>query len=390
MKKIINPILKIKDVTREGGRYIYKSSRGKKKILIILKLFITILKYIHLNRCKCRFVGKMVLVKGKNQARLYEFYNDKIIRELGEHTLLQFEEATKLSLKTIINSVPLISKLFFIAFAAFFSTKRRWLNIMILELYKAVDFCVDKHFTNMNTFLCFNDQPVDIAILISALEEKSRTETIVVQHGLILSPKYYFPVNAKQFWAWGNNVDILYGKIAKCKVLTKGRYTTDSTNKSEVFLCSNKKFVNVLIAPSFFHKEIFTVILSAKKILEKCDIKCNVEIKLHPATKLTFILKLWLRLYWPQLNITNDFMENLSSEFDCLFTKNSTSSLDFLLKGKPVYFIETQNNEFPNEKYSFKFEDFNAHFSSKPTFFNLDSELKNKARLDLIKGELNV
>jgi hypothetical protein len=80
-------------------------------------------------------------------------------------------------------------------------------------------------------------------------------------------------------------------------------------------------------------------------------------------------------------------MEMLAERRDALITYNSTSAVDFLLRGKPVFFVDPHSgDEFPSMAYGLRFTDLEDFVVS--CDFGLSNH--NKARLQFLKRTLNV
>lgn len=273
--------------------------------------------------------------------------------------------------------------------------KKRYLSLYYLSFYLAIRKVVDKGMRNVAIFVCYNDQPYDVAALLVALHIRSNCRTIVIQHGLILSPAFYFPSIAKEFWAWGDLSRKYYSSRNRDgKFMLTGRYLEDAGDKKNDFVPINidgtNKRINFLLAFSFSHNELKNAILFLRSLspeLLNSDGKIKFSYKLHPSTKFKRKLQCWIAINAPWMREEVDSMEALSEKYDGLITLNSTSAVDFLLKGKPVFFMKfREDGEFPSQKYGFSVTKIEQIFLDR--IFVMDE--KNRERLLFLKAALNI
>lgn len=392
IRKSVN-FLHLKDATREGKRHIYSLLKGRGRLLLVIKLVLMTLKYMQLKSDKKLINSSLVFINGINQQRLYANYKNKLLNEIGEHDVIFFHQVKYFSITMVVSNFFSIIKLFSLAAMLLITGRRRNLNEMLANLIEIIGAFFDSRLLNIENFVCFNDQPFDMAYLNKLFDCRSCVNTVVIQHGLILTPRFYFPINAKQFWSWGENAKIKAPKGSLSKFIIHGRYLSDSEKKSEYFNIglSKKDNVKILIAPSFSYSEIFKILKKIKNIIQYNKASTEVYIKLHPATKMQSFLKVFISLQWKELRFENNDMEVASDIYDCLFTKNSTSAIDFLLRGKPVYFSELKSNDFPCKTYGFTFEDYSdKNCDASDEVKSIAIHEKNESRLKLIYGELNV
>lgn len=249
---------------------------------------------------------------------------------------------------------------------------------------------VDGSLSSARNFICYNDQPFDVAAIISALHQRGNCRTITIQHGLILSEKFYFPTNTQEFWAWGELSRLHFrSRLPDGKFVIKGRYPDDAESKSNTFILPKSADASwkILIAPSHQHNEVKSLVQLIKNNLPKSEASnTHIGIKLHPATKGVPLIRLWLYIFAQGFSIERVNMEKLSLQYNALLTKNSTSAVDFLLRGKPVVFSDLPSGSlFPSPDYGISPSQF-----SKLLDKALDLKAKNAARLQFLSFSLNV
>lgn len=270
------------------------------------------------------------------------------------------------------------------------SGNRRHLNLYLLEFYQSIEKSLAIGAQNVDTFVCYNDQPYDVAAIVHSLNKRENCRTIVIQHGLILSERFYFPSIAQEFWAWGDlSRSHYHSRTLNSQILVKGRYRTDSSSKKDRFLWPPESAItHILVAPSYFHDEIKDILRSLNDIMTVELMKTTVfAIKFHPSTKLAWSLRKWCKANTPWLIEEHDPMESLSKNYDALVTKNSTSAIDFLLNGKPTFFTELKGNEtFPSQAYGFHINQLKSALQLK----QLNTEEKRNGRDFFLLKALNV
>lgn len=386
MRKTLNTL------AGEGNFHSYRMLHSRKRGLLFAKSLAVTLSFA-LNRGEVASQKAVVFVKGKNQLRYQSFLAEQLQKELGKCDVftssrlpLDIDRSSLggFSLSALVRQATLLTLMLV-------TGRRRYLNLYLLAFQVEIDRIVNKSFEHINTFLCFNDQPYDVAAILNSLHNKKRCRTIVVQHGLILSEQFYFPTVAREFWAWGELSKRHYRSWSRTgSIFIKGRYIGDEAKKGEHLVMDRPigEPLKILIAPSHIHIEVQDIVLGVKSILpEFYREKTTFAIKFHPATK----FKSWLkfRCWWiaPSLNVETAPMEALAERYDALITKNSTSAIDFLLRGKPVFFHPAFNGaDFPSSKYGFTLLQLKNLVENR----TLDVNDKNVERMKLLKDTLNV
>lgn len=386
----LNPSLQLLRVLAgEGSFHIYRLLNNRRFFLFVKCLLTTL---------GC-FKGKgsetdarsIVFVKGPNQFRYFQHARPQLAAELSDP---QLYASTVLPTKTEALLLPRITggafvKQFSWLLLMLLTGKRRYLNLYLLAFASAMEKAVDEGFKLVETFVCFNDQPFDVAAILHALHKRQHCRTIVVQHGLILSHKFYFPAVAKEFWAWGElSRQHFRAWLKDAQFVVKGRYRNDVTNKSDDFIWPPEdRPVRILIAPSYFHEEVKAILKELDQTLStKFKEEIHVAIKLHPATKFPWQLRRWYQRHVAWLKEEHEPMELLATKYDVLVTKNSTSAIDFLLRGKPVFFLDQDSKDLPSLKYAFLLSEIELVV----IYHQNPYEEKNYLRIKFLKHAVNV
>ena len=331
-------------------------------------------------------------VKGTNQLRYHDYARTQLEREFGAVQLFvssRIDSATESFILPRITILEMLQQLNFLLLILL-TGKKRYLNLYLLAFAMAIRRVVANGLPLVETFVCYNDQPYDVAAIIFALNNRRRCRTIVIQHGLILNEKFYFPSVAKEFWAWGDLSKKHYRTWNPFgQLIIKGRYSDDSETKQERFIFPPAGApVRILVAPSFFHDEIKQIITALCENLQNKSLDDKfIAIKFHPATKYLRKIKAWRSKNSPWLAEETAPMEVLAEKYDVLITKNSTSAVDFLLRGKPVYSVDQLEKDcFPSEDYCFSLD----RNGLMPHEISPELDAKNCARKNFLKAALNV
>lgn len=385
----LNPSLKLLRVLAgEGGFHVYRLLR-ERRFFLFAKCLLTTFACFR-GRGSETSGRAIAFVKGENQLRYFRYANAQLGAEFGP---LQLYSSAPLSTAPDALLLPRISGSALVRqvaclFMLLLTGRRRYLNLYLLAFASAMRKAVDTSWPNIESFVCFNDQPYDVAAIAYALNERPDCRTIVIQHGLILSQNFYFPSVSKEFWAWGELSRQYYRAWDKgAQLVVKGRYCDDAKNKASDFVWAPvERPVRILVAPSFFHDEV-KHILSELDLAMDTELKttAHVAIKFHPATKLLWRLRRWCRYHAPWLKEEHESIELLASQYDILVTKNSTSAVDFLLRGKVVV-SNGINEDFPNSKYALQINQIGEILKHQK-----DPVIgKNPNRLEFLKYALNL
>jgi hypothetical protein len=331
-------------------------------------------------------------VKGTNQLRYHDHARKQLELEFGVVQLFvssHIESATNSLMLPRITIFEMLKQLNFLLLMLL-TGERRYLNLYLLAFATATRRVIDSGLPHVETFVCYNDQPYDLAAILFALNDRRRCRTIVIQHGLILNEKFYFPSVAKEFWAWGNLSKKHYRSWDPFgQLIVKGRYSGDAETKQERFtLPTAGAPIRILIAPSYFHDEIKQIITALCATLQAEPHNHEfIAIKFHPATKYLRKIKAWCNRNSPWLAEETAPMEALAEKYDVLITKSSTSAVDFLLRGKPVFSVDKlENHHFPSDAYCLSLN------QNGLMLHELTPELdaKNCARKVFLKAAINV
>lgn len=389
MDKIIPSIGLLRVLAGEGKFHLYRQLKQGRRVFIFAKLMLTTLSYF---RGRGERVGATAVsfVKGVNQLRYYKYARAQLEDEFGAIQLFvptPFPDVSGVSMLPRVGLISVLQQAFFLL-CLLITGKRRYLNLYLLSFAVAINRVVNEGMSQVNTFICFNDQPYDVAAIVYALNRRNDVRTIVIQHGLILSEEFYFPCVAKEFWAWGELSRRHFRSWSSgSKMLVKGRYVSDKKDKSSVNVFPNKwEGVSILVAPSFFHSDVKELLeILCRSLQGDARERARVAIKFHPATKFLWLLKGWCKKTVPWIGEEFSPMEVLADRYDLLVTKDSTSALDFLLRGKPVFFQNLQDGpDFPSELYGLDVRNISDIFGG------VLVGGKNSARLKFIESSLNV
>lgn len=357
----LNPSLKLLRVLAgEGSFHIYRLLR-ERRLFLFTKCLLTTFACFRGTGTETS-ARSIAFVKGANQLRYFRHVKDQLEDELGP---VQLYASSRLPTAPEALLLPRISWSAFVhqvicLFMLLLTSRRRYLNLYLLAFASAMEKAVAAGWRNIESFVCFNDQPYDVAAIVIVLNRPPSCRTIVIQHGLIISQKFYFPSVAKEFWAWGELSRKHYcSRDKNAQLVLKGRYKDDKQNKASDFVCMpSDRPIRLLVAPSYFHNEAQDILLKVGAILScRNQSEIYVAVKFHPATKIRSRLRIWIRNNVKFVREENQPMEVLAIEYDALVTKNSSSAVDFLLLGKPVFFSEFAVNEFPSPNYGFSLED---------------------------------
>lgn len=358
----LNSYLKlIRSVAGEGNFYIYQLLKNR-RLFLFAKCLITTIAYF-LGRGSVTAAPVVVYVKGSNQLRYFGYARKQLEGELGGLQLYRSSSALKNSDGLLLPRFCIwhvVMQCIFLLLMLI-TGRRRYLNLYLIYFVKSIKLSIDKGLPSVKDFICFNDQPYDVAAIVYTLNQRNNCRTIVIQHGLILSPNFYFPAVSQEFWAWGELSKKHYcSRNKNSKIITKGRYESDFRIKGKYFEFPLNWRIKILIAPSFFHDEIKSVLVNFGKILPP-ELKNSdqVSIKFHPATKNLFKVRWWIRRHAPWIKQEEEPMEVLAEKYDLLITRNSTSSIEFMLRGKLVFFdVIDDKYEFPSKNFCLDLEDF--------------------------------
>lgn len=183
-----------------------------------------------------------------------------------------------------------------------------------------------------NTFYLMTDHHFFSSILANQLSSKC----YVLQHGMVLNKRLYYPVRANVFYAWGRrSKEILENDE---KIIVVGTYKFKGMyNKFK-----KRKITKVLYCISILDDE-----LVKKKIEVLYEITQKngflFAIKLHPGSMFDISFANMIE----NKNISIYKEEDLSSiDFDLAVTENSTINIDLAVMGKPFIIYDFDNGYF--------------------------------------------
>ena len=165
-----------------------KVTSWRRSLLFIKCLYIT-LSFFGKND-KAFTNQSLMLIKGSNQCRLGEELRPQLQQEFGDLNIAYISTLKSRLYK--VSGFPLRSlrdQLYFLLLMLI-TGKRRYLNLYFLEFYSSIEALVENDLADITNLICLNDQPFDVAAIVEALNRRGNCRTIVIQHGLILSPQF--------------------------------------------------------------------------------------------------------------------------------------------------------------------------------------------------------
>ena len=391
MTSLRRSLKKLRALAGEGDFHCYRLLTQGRRAFLFSKYLLTTLAYYR-GQGGCAIEHTIAYVKGSNQLRYYRHSVGKLNSEFGPVQLFVSSCPCFGPQLHLLPRIPVLEVVeqFYLLTLMLVTGRRRYLILYLLAFASSMEKVVEQGLQCVDVFVCYNDQPYDVAAILYALNSRNNCRTIVIQHGLVLNEKFAFPAVAEEYWAWGELSRKHYRAwSSSARLLVKGRYADDARKKREEFILPvDGEPLRILIAPSHNHEEVKQILTSLNKVLVSMPSR-NVcfAIKFHPSTRFIGLLKLWYARHTPWLGEESDSMEALSDKYDVLVTKNSTSAVDFLLRGKPVFFLEPRTDEgFPSQAYGFELEQLGSLFCS--SLPSLDS--RNAARKKFLEFALNV
>lgn len=386
MNRITPSIGSLRILAGEGNYNFYKMLSAGRRWFIFAKCALITYAYSKGKPDSPPPCSVIALVKGENQSRLIKYLEQGLMGDFGCIKKI----AAGSSLSGVSNFPRISSKEAIIQISALammlITGKRRYLNIYFFHFSEAIKRAIlNSNLKNTKTVICFNDQPYDVAAIIKSFNEQGLARTIVIQHGLILNEKFYFPTVAQEFWAWGELSREFYRAWnTNSRIEIRGRYQEDARLKADKPLIPEDiDCLKVLLAPSFHHSEVKELVQRSISLLPA---GAKVAIKFHPATKMRRLLALRCKRAAPHVAFEYSSMEEAASVYDVLVTKNSTSAIDFLLRGKPVAFLELRaDSRFPSTDYGLDISDLSTISEMRNAMAT-----KNAQRLRFIRESLNV
>jgi hypothetical protein len=342
MPMLDSDIWAIRVLAGEGRYDVLRQLEQGRRFFIAAKIGITAFRYWR-GRSEPITAKQIAFIKGANQERHHRHSKGMREKRVGQvAAVFETKPSQGGELFPRITTAELVRLVFLIAVFLVRARRRDLLKFYLL-FYKAMNRIAKHDLHGVEVFICYNDQPFDAAGIVHALNRRGRCHTIVVQHGLILDPEFYFPVNANQFWAWGElSRQNFQARVSSAEMLVVGRYSNDDRNFAErAHVLAECETIRILAAFSCLHDEVLEGVraigLMRRNFLHKTCERMEFSIKLHPATKNRIRLKRILSIEAPWLKITSMDMEYCAEVFDALITVSSTSSIDFLLRGKTVF-----------------------------------------------------
>lgn len=330
----------IRALAGEGGFAILK----KKSFLVRVIWFVKVVLKLSFMLAKVSRkvnVKDLVYICGLNQERLLKSLDLKLYGIGDGYGLIKQPKSLFRNNKGGFISIdcPSYFRLVSLCFIYMVTGSRKHVSLFLISYYRSVTFILDNSDLNFERFICFNDQPFEAAALTLWARFKGK-KTIVLQHGVILSYDYYFPTNSHEFWAWGKNGRVYFRSNLKNGLyIEKGRHLIDKKKIPDGFVLPHIENAKGVICPSFYLSEVISFIRLASSLK---DGYAEIFLKLHPATKCKFLFRLVIWLYGVSWLDYKKPILDVAENYDFLITKNSSSAVDFLLLGKPVFGVGTQ------------------------------------------------
>lgn len=326
---------------------------------------------------------EILIIDGLNQERIYkrkldEFTSQACACYIGnKNSKLQDQKRFQINILCRNFYILLFIILKFILFR-----KRKNLLEIYYFLQKLIFSNFEKNFPNVKMLYFFNDRSYLNYLIISCAYTRN-VRTCVYQHGYIANLSSYFPIHAHKFLSWGKHafeLAQLFNQEHKVKV--NCRTFKDQELISHDLQIPNKDDCRVLIAVNYRANQL-NRLPRIIRVLRDCNL--SVTIKLHPSQKFKWITKIKTKLKSPGVEFVSKQMDDLVETFDVLITISSTSAFDFLLRGKPVIFLDDgPENMIPSFSYGFSIDDLMSNFA-------LDQESlieKNRSRISFLSYHL--
>ncbi len=330
----------------------------------------------------------LIYLCGVNQDRLLQSLDLKSYGISDEHDVIKQPRSIYKKNKWPFVSIDLHCywMLVFLCLVYVVTGNNRYIAAFLIRYYKGVSYFLNATVSDIERLICLNDQPFEAAALTLWAREQGKN-TIVLQHGVILSYNYYYPSNSKEFWAWGENGRLHFKtRVKGGKYVVKGRFLKKEYDIPGYFILPDRETMNGVVCPSFSASEIVGLIKLVGSI-EKGKGKRLFSLKLHPSTKFKFVFRLigfFYGLNW--INYKTPILE-VAKKYDFLVTKNSSTAVDFLLLGKPVFGIETPPLHEKIFNNSFFSEDDMKKLIHSGHLFNVEEV--NDSRISFIRGCTN-
>lgn len=379
----------VRSMASEGQYHLYRQLFQGRRLFISLKLASTAFRYWY-GKGHSVDSRHIAFIKGSNQERHHKYTEAMRSVRIGPLESFSNDPSSGNSkrfprIRTREFIVLLSLALLILLFA-----RRRTLSMFLLIFYKSAQRIISNDLEDVEVFLCYNDQPFDVAAFVYGLAHHNDCRTIAIQHGLILSPKFYFPTNSREFWAWGElSREHFTSRHCRGRIEITGRYDDDIHHYRPSYVpLQERQMIKALIAFSFKAEEIIYGIKTLDRIRtsDSSDFFSKLEffLKFHPSTKNMKKILFSIRSHLSWIKVVYDDMEILSERNDILVTLNSSSAIDFLLRGKRVFFVDIRNdNVFPSHHHGFPLSKIND-----PEVYNCDEY--NKIRRRFLSYALNI
>jgi hypothetical protein len=180
--------------------------------------------------------------------------------------------------------------------------------------------------------ISFNDQPIDISLLLYTLKENNIIkESIVYQHGIIALPQFYFPSKSDKFYAYTKEEKVIdyFNKHNRydSKLIPVGNLKYQK-KYHEVLPKEKKNSALIILGPNW--KSFFKTI----KVIEKKErLEYKFYLRLHPGMKFKSFAKIITKIVDLYIDESNPIS---FSPFDIIITEVSTVGFEALAEGYPV------------------------------------------------------
>ena len=233
-----------------------------------------------------------------------------------------------------------------------------------------------KNLSSINKYYIMTDHHFYSSIL-AMIDEYN---TYVIQHGLILDKRFYYPIRAKHFCAWGEHSKELLCNDPKVIVTGTKKFDDYLFHKNSI----NKTINKILYCISSLDNEaVSNKIRDIYEVVTEKGLSLNV--KCHPGSM--FDVNIWKKEFL-DYHITFYKEEKLDEiDFDLAISENSTINIDFVCLRKPFIIFDNDIGYFD------LYKDFLPVCKSKEELLylldNIDNIDYSAIEHSIIKNELN-
>lgn len=191
--------------------------------------------------------------------------------------------------------------------------------------------------TNINKCYLMTDHHFFSSIIAMEL-----CETYVIQHGLVLDKRFYYPIRATYFCAWGKHTKELLNNDSKVLVTGTMKFSVYNAIRS-----TDKEIRSILYCISSLNdSEVENKIKIIYSIAKEKNIKLLV--KCHPGSM--FDVNIWKRKFENTDIVFYKEEKLFDIAFDLAISENSTINIDFVSMNKPFVIFDKEKGYFDKYK----------------------------------------